>query len=334
MQQLISVIIPVYNVEKFLTRCIESVLAQSYRNIEILLIDDGSTDGSPDLCHKYEQIDSRIRVITKKNGGLSDARNVGIDNCHGEYITFVDSDDYIASDFIETLYKTACKFKADIVVSELMKFYGEYVDERKVNKKKNSEICFDNVEAIADMLYRKQITAYVPGKLYKRELFENIRFPVGKLFEDLFTTYKLFYTANSIVYVSVQKYYYYQRTFSIVNSSFSPNRMDQLDACDCIQQFIQDEQLPLDNAIKSKILISSIDLYRRIADKKNYRNECQRILQNINECRMDVLKDKNNKNITRIIALFAVLSPELLRIIGRIFTIMRENKIIKLTKPI
>jgi len=331
-QALISIIIPVYNVERYLTRCMESILLQSYTELEIILIDDGSTDNSGTICEQYARKDPRVVVIHKKNGGLSDARNYGLGICHGAYIFFVDSDDYIALDCIESLYKAIIHYNAEIAVCNALKFYGEVAELKTANPKPMQ--CFNNIDSISNMLYRKQLTAYAWGKLYARKLFEDIHYPVNRLFEDLYTTYKLYYLASTIVYIPEEKYFYCQRSNSIVNSTFNEKRMQQLDACEEILDFIDHNQLPLQLAIKSKILIVSIDLYRRIDKVECHFQHCDRLVKNIKKYRWAVFSDFENKYITQLIAFVAILSPEIPRLIGRCYAFLLENKIMKPKGPI
>lgn len=228
--KMISIIIPVYNVEKCLRRCIESVINQTYSNIEIILVDDGSTDACPEICDEYEKTDDRIKVVHKSNGGLSDARNVGIDIAQGKYIGFVDSDDYIHPNMYEQLLCALVESESDISVCDVEKVYGleyEIKDIKKINKK-----IYSKRNAVANLydadLYLRSVIAC--GKLYKKELFQNIRYPVGKVHEDEFTTYKVFYGSKKVIYIDCKYYYYYQRSDSITGSKNFENALIALDA--------------------------------------------------------------------------------------------------------
>ena len=220
----ISVIVPVYNVERYLTRCIDSILAQTYQNFELILVDDGSTDGSGTLCDSYMKKDSRIKVIHKKNGGLSDARNSGIDAAEGEFLSFIDSDDWVRPDFLNILHGNAVQYGADASVVNLHK---EYDDGRIEKLNRVSEELLSREEALQN-LYRIGIYINVAcNKLYKSALFSDIRYPVGKLHEDGFTTYKLLYKANRVYYSNADLYCYYQRSGSIMNQPFTERRLDE-----------------------------------------------------------------------------------------------------------
>ena len=227
MTTLISVIVPVYGVENYLSTCINSIIKQTYENIEIILVDDGSLDKSGDLCDYYSTQDSRIRVIHKKNGGLSDARNAGIDICNGEFISFIDSDDYISPIFIETLYNAAIMFNADIVTcSSAVSFIdgsAEIVElEMKPERCSMREI--KQKEVIREILYQK-IPNGAPHRLYKRHIFNELRFPFGYLFEDVATVYKAFFLAKKIAIVDASIYAYRIRQDSIVRMKFSDKKM-------------------------------------------------------------------------------------------------------------
>ena len=214
-QPLVSIIIPIYKVEPYLRRCLDSVINQTYTNLEIILVDDGSPDNCPQICDEYAAKDKRIIVIHKENGGLSDARNAGLDICKGEYISFVDSDDWVDEKYIEILQNLSIKENADITIGENIQTVR---NEKIINKAYSTKI-YSSKEALFH-LFRKNHIAFVVswGKLYKRNLFDTLRFPVGKFHEDEYTTFILFYNTTKIVYTSQKIYYYYQRANSIISS--------------------------------------------------------------------------------------------------------------------
>ena len=212
---LVSIIVPIYKVEPYLRRCLDSIVNQTYTNIEIILIDDGSPDNCPQICDEYASKDNRIKVIHKMNGGLSDARNSGIDISKGEYISFVDSDDWVDEKYIEILLDLTIKENADIVIGEYTKTQGVILQEKQNIWTKT----YSSKEALIRLFSKNNITFTVSwGKLYKKELFNSIRFPIGKFHEDEFTTYILFYNSTKIVYTSKILYNYYQRAGSIVST--------------------------------------------------------------------------------------------------------------------
>jgi len=230
---LISVIIPVYKVEPYLRRCIDSVLEQTYSNLEILLVDDGSPDNCPQICDEYVLLDSRVRVIHKENGGVSSARNVGLDCCKGEFISFVDSDDFVAKTFIEELLSGVQSCDADISIVSFKPFKQEDEISNRADLKK---INFQQVSLDALLECCSSIVTFTSmrtnaswNKLYKRSLFENVRFPEGRLYEDLGTTFKLLFDSARIVSSKKQLYFYRLRDDSIIgNRPFSIKYMDLL----------------------------------------------------------------------------------------------------------
>lgn len=226
--ELISIIVPIYNVERYFRRCIDSIINQTYKNLEIILVDDGSPDACPKLCDEYSKIDKRIKVIHKKNGGLSDARNVGIDICKGNYITFVDSDDWIEKDMIEQLYSLINKFSADISICNFLRTSDEKM---KIFNKNEKIKCYNKYEAIRELLKGHKIQDYAWNKMYKKEVFYNIRYPKGRNMEDKGTTYKTFLLSTRIVTTSNCYYYYFDRSDSIINRINYKLLDDEINLC-------------------------------------------------------------------------------------------------------
>ena len=233
MNDLISIIVPIYNVEEYLTNCVKSIRNQSYKKLEILLIDDGSTDGCGSLIDSFREEDNRIVVIHKENGGLSDARNVGLDNATGTYVMFVDSDDYIPEDCVEYLYSKLKTNAVEISVGRLK--VTALKDDNEEGTEKHHEV-FAKKESINQLLYANKYSVAAPGKLYLKSLFDDIRFPVGKLHEDVFTTYKVFLKAERVYYGDKLVYYYYHRPGSIMQSEFTIKRLHIIEALQQIER--------------------------------------------------------------------------------------------------
>lgn len=226
MSKLISVVIPVYNVEQYLEKCVRSVLAQTYKNLEIILVDDGAKDNSGKMCDDLALLDERIKVIHKENGGLSDARNHGMKIATGDYIGFVDSDDYIAEDMFETLYNLIEENNADI---SIVSFYEMYKNRLiGVRDSGNLEV-MTKQEAMKELLIDTKIQSYAWNKLFKKELFNNLEFPTGKNFEDIATTLLLFERSEKIALLEKPKYYYLRRDDSIVGVRNSKTYTDYLE---------------------------------------------------------------------------------------------------------
>ncbi len=239
---LISIIIPVYNVEKWLSRCVESIRMQTYENLEIILVDDGSTDSCGQLCDAMETIDKRIKVIHKANGGLSDARNAGLSNATGEYISFIDSDDWIESAFYECLFQTMQKGQYDIVGCEYRKC---------IEGKKQSSVSanftvqeYGRVYAMHALIQNK-IQQVVWNKLYKRSVVEGILFEKGKYHEDEFWSYQVFERVQKYATISYVGYNYFQRADSIMGETYSLKRLDAVQAKAERQKFLEKEMSEL-----------------------------------------------------------------------------------------
>ena len=217
MSELITVVVPIYKVERYLRRCVDSILLQTYKNLEIILVDDGSPDSCPLICDEYADIDKRVRVIHKSNGGLSDARNAGIEVANGKYIAFVDSDDYIDERMYEVLYKNLTDNNADISVCEFVKIHdGARIDSSPIKESVKLFNKLQTMNNLYDDLYLQTVVAW--NKLYKKDIFKSIIYPFGKINEDEYVIHLILNSANNVVYTNLQLYYYVQRTDSIVKS--------------------------------------------------------------------------------------------------------------------
>lgn len=233
MEPLISVILPIYNIKSYLDKCMKSIFAQTYKNLEIIMVDDGSTDGCDKLCDEYIVRDKRVRVFHKKNGGLSDARNYGIERANGEYITCIDPDDYVDDDYIEYLYRLVLKYNVKMSICQHRVVY----DSGRIDEKGSSgDEALSNKLCIERMLYHDVIDTSAWAKLYHKSLFLTVQYPVGKLFEDIATTYKLMLQCETIAVGYESKYSYIIRGDSIVNSKFRIQKLDLLEMTDRMGQ--------------------------------------------------------------------------------------------------
>lgn len=236
MKPMISVIIPVYKVEDYLDKCVKSILDQTYSELEIVLVDDGSPDQCPEMCDSWAERDSRIKVIHKQNGGLSDARNAGLDICTGEYIAFVDSDDWIKANMYQIMMETLERENADICACNIISCYPD----REVSWG-GKVYTVGNSETMLDLLYSDSLYPVCAwNKLYRKELWDGFRFPVGKICEDAFTTYMLLHKAKRIVQITDALYCYRIRSESIMTSSFSHKKMDEEEAWRKNYEFIKE----------------------------------------------------------------------------------------------
>lgn len=280
----ISIVVPIYKVEKYLDKCIESLVQQTYRDLEIILVDDGSPDACPKMCDNWAKKDNRVVVIHKKNGGLSDARNVGIEAATGEYISFVDSDDYLSMDFFEILKDALKNNNADIAMSEVLLKYEDKSLIKATKFTKNKEVCIPGIDAIYDNDIRYNMTAW--AKLYKSELFDGVKFPVGRLHEDEFVFFKIFAKCNLFVIDNNAKYYYIQRGTSIMYTKTEKNVRDILDAFEEKYNYLEknaknNHQRNLElYAGELRSMYPSIKKYTQI--KKEIRNKYNEIYNEMN----------------------------------------------------
>ncbi len=215
-KNLVSIVVPVYNVEKYINKCVNSLLNQTYKNIEIILVNDGSTDNSLAICLELAKKDKRIKVINKKNGGLSDARNKGIKSANGDYITFVDSDDWIDSDTIEIGINALLEDNSDLVIYGISNDYQDGSTKKYPPEKREK---LEKKKALIYLNSYKGVNVSACNKIYRKSLFDNIAFPYGKKCEDYYIMYKIFDKCNTISILPIVKYHYYQRTNSITHSS-------------------------------------------------------------------------------------------------------------------
>ena len=221
MSKLVSIIVPVYNVQKYIKQCLDSILNQSYKNIEIILVDDGSKDDSGYFCDCISKLDSRVKVLHKENGGLSSARNSGLEISTGEYIVFIDSDDWIELDYIEKLYSNIINYNADIAVCGVKKVWDDGKECQMTNFKSIS--CFNSKESMKELIKERNLNVAVWNKMYKKSLLDGIEFSVGKINEDVDWTWKIISRSNKTVVFEDLLYNYRQRSGSIMSTSASSN---------------------------------------------------------------------------------------------------------------
>ena len=277
-KDLISVVVPIYKVEKYLQKCVSSITGQTYKNLEIILVDDGSPDNCPVLCDSLAKTDKRIKVIHKPNGGLSDARNEGIKIATGKFITFVDSDDYLNLNFIETLYHNLTETGSDVSICNFQDVYeNEKVD---IRLKETSEILtFDNSNKF-EQLYKdlrlRFVTAW--GKLYRKDIFDKVKYPVGKINEDEFVCHHILSPCNKVCYSDVKYYYYLQRENSIMHQKYSKRNLDVFDGLYDRILFFKENYPPLELESVYNYLNSIIRVYYRFA-----KPEQKILLENFNK---------------------------------------------------
>ena len=236
-EPLISIIVPVYKVEKYLNRCVESIVKQTYSNLEIILVDDGSPDQCPVMCDAWMEKDNRIKVVHKKNGGLSDARNAGMKISKGEFIGFVDSDDWIDQNMYQRLYEILSTDKSDISACGV-KMFWEDSDLCQMLTQTNKCV-LNREEAMKALIEESLIKQPVWYKLYKKELIRDILFPVGKYHEDAFWSYQAIGMAKRVSITDYVGYYYWQRKESIMGENYSIKRLDAIQALENRQSYLE-----------------------------------------------------------------------------------------------
>jgi glycosyltransferase involved in cell wall biosynthesis len=316
----ISIIVPVYNVKPYLDRCVMSLKRQVYKNIEIILVDDGSNDGSSTLCDEIALSDMRIRVIHKKNGGLSDARNVGFLESDGELITFVDSDDWVSEDYISMMYENMKKHAADISGCSFL-----YVkDNKKIRKEipKNDVEVWDAEAALRALLQQDGFTTSAWGLLIKRQIFEGIVFPIGSYYEDLATIYKVIHRASIIVHSNQKKYFYYKRTGSIQNEKYSQKHYSELYYIKEINEFIKTNYPNLEYAATEKLVGICFHLILMMNhNERKHLPEAEEMIRIIKKNRLKLVLNKRTSRKVRGGCVLSFVGIDMLDLIYRLFDI-------------
>lgn len=314
MKELISVIIPVYNVEIYLENCINSVLNQSYKNIEIILVDDGSIDNSGKLCDEFALKDSRIKVFHKNNGGLSDARNKGIELSNGKYLVFIDSDDVVNYRFIEYLVNLVKDTGCDIGICDPVHCYPNkqinYVDESERH-------IYSSKDAICEMLYQKSFLVSAWGKIYPKKYFDELRFPVGIIFEDSAIMYKIFAKAQRIAYGNAKLYGYMHRENSITTKKFSKRDCDIIIICDQIVDDMGNKSPELQKAAASYQTVGALRIYLNAKGNAEFDEEVKQCIQIIKQNGKCVLFNTRARRKTRIAILMFYIARPIMQYVHR-----------------
>lgn len=310
---LISVIVPIYKVEQYLDKCITSIVNQTYKNLEIILVDDGSPDNCPTICDKWKELDNRIIVIHKENGGLSDARNAGLDICKGDYIAFVDSDDYIHLDMYNELITTMLKHNCDIVQCEHINVYENQEVESHYSNYIYKE--YNVEEALHSLILESPLRQVVWNKLYKRNIFDNLRFEVGKLNEDDFFTYQAFHICKKVGYINKVLYYYLIRNSSIMGTTFNIRRLDGLEARMNRYSFLKENYIHLASIDKKVLWFYILYVYQKVLKIENIevrKKASLRIKNYFNLIKNDSIFIKNMSFKTRIWIYLSLISLDLI----------------------
>lgn len=294
--KLISIILPVYNVQDYLKKCIESIINQTYQNFELLIINDGSTDQSLNICQSFK--DERITIISQVNSGLSSARNTGIRYAKGDYICFVDSDDYVSTRYLETMVNALKNTGSLMCFSR----FSKTTDDNCEFSNKHKYFILSKEKALETMFYQNKYDTNSWGKLYKKELFENIEFPVGKYFEDLFTTYKLIEKCDTITFCRDVTYAYRIRKGSIMNSS-NKHIFDYIEINNILLEHYSKESKKLKKSVIVRCFKNYISLLRKTTCPENEKY-LKEFLSYTKENKFNILLSKT----TLTVKIFCVLS--------------------------
>jgi len=261
MAPLVSVIIPVYNTKNYLENCLDSVIKQTYRNLEIIIINDGSTDGSAKICDDFAAKDSRIKLLHQKNAGLSSARKAGLKIATGNYVTFIDCDDSVTVDYCERLLELAKKYQAKLSICA----FAEVYPDKTLNFGKGyHEKCFNTAECLRYMLNEQGFTTTAWGKLYARDLWQGLAFPDGKIHEDIGVVYQIIMKCDKIAYTPEPNYYYYQRKNSITNQKFTVEKLALISLTDKMCDDIDQKFAELKNTTNCRRMHARFSILRQM----------------------------------------------------------------------
>ena len=299
MQEKISIIVPVYNVEAYLERCVESILKQTYTNFELLLINDGSTDKSGDLCDQLALRDDRIRVIHKENGGLSHARNRGIDEASADLIGFIDSDDYIDADMYETLYRQLKEANADLAMCDHYDVYNQ-IPEKQVSEIKTWQ--FSSEEAIKMVMEAKVLSVTAVNKLYRKELFNQLRFEIGKIAEDAFIMIRLLDQCQKVVATNEKKYYYVHRENSITTQKFSLKFLNVIEAYEQNANIIREHYPSITDVATMRLNWAYFYVLDRLLVDSDFKDKAleDKLIAYLKKNSMNILRDSRFTNARKI----------------------------------
>lgn len=307
----ISIIVPVFNVEKFVGDCIESILSQSFIDFELILINDGSTDGSGDICDEYAKKDNRIQVIHKENGGQSSARNIGINVAKGHYIGFIDSDDWIHSDMYQILYNKAIEFDADIAACNIIQYNQD--DSKYYFCNDSKEYLYDRNSAMSELYLNQRLTFSPCNKLYKIDLFKEIRFKEGFILEDIDFSYRIIHQCKRIFYIGEAFYNYRYNDKSTMRKTFSKKRLDEYEVRKNLYGFYLENYPSCADEVYAEWFLTGLMLYVNI-DKyyNNEKNQYQYLIDKNRKILKSLVFNKTYNKKKKLLLALAMVSPKLL----------------------
>jgi glycosyltransferase involved in cell wall biosynthesis len=318
MKPRISIIVPVYNVEHFIHECIESILNQTFSDFELILVNDGSTDQSGSICNEFAKKDTRVTVIHKKNGGQSSARNRGIDTAKGEYIGFVDSDDWIHQDMYKILHNYAIEKDVDIAACNLMQYNKDSIGHLYSNN--TTDEIFDKPSAMHELYLNERLTFSPCNKLYKKELFKGIRFKEGSILEDMDFAYKVINIANKVYYTGQALYFYRYNEKSTMRKGFSKNRLDEFEVRKDMYLFYSKNYPEIANEVYAEWFLTGVMLYINIEKYFDNEKKHYEYLIKMDRAKLTPLLTNSYYNRKKKLLLsLAIISPKLLVIFYRLY---------------
>ncbi len=310
---MISIVVPVYKVEKYLHRCVDSILAQTFKDFELILVDDGSPDRCGEICDEYALKDDRIRVVHQENQGLSVARNVGIELARGEYIGFVDSDDYIHQDMYHRLYEELKNSDASFAMCDY------YIVNEDLSMKSIHDFKKNLMTPLEALPMLNSMMGFAWNKLYKKNIFKNLRYPPGRIYEDGLIAHKIFYFSDRIIYIPDKLYYYFQSSNSITRNAKLINKLEIVNVlCERIN-FYEENNMPI--LIKDTInraLNTFIEIREEVTSRYSYSKEDRKkLLATKNHLRSMLWKYRKQINIKQYLFFEAPKTIEILHFIKR-----------------
>ena len=310
--KLISIIVPVYNVEKYLKKCVYSILNQSYKNLEVILVNDGSNDNSGKICDELSREDSRIKVYHKDNGGLSDARNYGVAKANGEYVGFVDSDDYIDQYMYENLYKAIRKYNTQIAECGITRVYKN----NKLRPHYDGEeysLVVDREGYLKEYLENRKVYGAAVCKLLSIDLAKVLKFPDGKVYEDVFYTLELLKKVDKYTLISGNYYYYYIRGNSITTKKFSSRDMDYIEIIDKIGEYTLNNYSKLKEKLFIRQGFAYLSIFNQIIQLNDYRQipEYSILIDKLKNIRSNIIFNKLAPKSLKIAIILLNINEEL-----------------------
>lgn len=307
----ISIIVPIYNVENFIHECIDSIIGQTFKEFELILVNDGSTDRSGEICDEYSKKDIRIRVVHKENGGQSSARNTGISLVQGDYIGFIDSDDWVQQNMYQVLYEKAIETDADIIACNIVEYHKDSTKRLYCNDP--SDRLFERDAALKEIYLNERLTFSPCNKLYKRKLFKELRFKEGSILEDMDFAYRIIHKSNNIFYTGKPMYFYRYNDQSTMRKTFSKKRLDEYQVRKDMYQFYLANYPKHADEVYAEWYLTGLMLYVNIekyfkGEKESYKY----LLDNDRKILKSLIFNPNYNRKKKLLLSLGFISPSLL----------------------